>query len=57
MVGVPVRFSRTPGKIRRLAPALGEHSHEVLLECGLTQDEIERLEREDVIRQAQPGAD
>ena len=57
MVGVPVRFSRTPGKIRRLAPALGEHSHEVLLECGLTQDEIERLEREDIIRQAQPGAD
>jgi len=54
---VPVRFSRTPGEIRRLAPALGEHSHEVLLECGLTQDEIERLEREDIIRQAQPGAD
>ena len=57
MVGVPVKFSATPSEIRRLAPALGEHTHEVLLECGLTQDEIDRLEREGVIRQDRPGAD
>jgi len=56
MVGVPVKFSKTPGEIRRLAPALGEHTHEVLLECGLTQGEIDELEGEGVIRQAGPEA-
>ncbi len=43
MVGAPVKFSRTPGEIRRLAPALGEHTHEVLLECGLTQEELDGI--------------
>ncbi len=57
MVGVPVKFSATPGEIRGLAPALGEHTHEVLLECGLTQEEIDELEGEGVIRQAVPEAD
>ena len=28
-VGIPVTFSRTPGSIRRLAPALGEHAAEI----------------------------
>ena len=35
MPGVPVRFSDTPGSIRRLAPRLGEHTDEVLKEIGL----------------------
>jgi crotonobetainyl-CoA:carnitine CoA-transferase CaiB-like acyl-CoA transferase len=52
MVGVPVKFSRTPGEIRRLAPALGEHTHEVLMECGLTQEESDQMERDGVIRRA-----
>jgi len=30
MPGIPVRFSDTPGSIRRLAPNLGEHSAQVL---------------------------
>ena len=57
MVGAPVKFSATPGEIRRLAPALGEHTREVLLECGLTEDEIGQLEGDGVIRQAPPVAD
>ncbi len=28
-VGMPVRFSRTPGTLRRLAPRLGEHGDEI----------------------------
>lgn len=31
-IGIPVRFSRTPGSIRRLAPRLGEHREEILEE-------------------------
>jgi crotonobetainyl-CoA:carnitine CoA-transferase CaiB-like acyl-CoA transferase len=32
-IGIPVRFSRTPGAIRRLAPRLDEHRGEILLEA------------------------
>jgi crotonobetainyl-CoA:carnitine CoA-transferase CaiB-like acyl-CoA transferase len=32
-IGVPVRFSRTPGEIRRLAPRLNEHREEILKEA------------------------
>jgi crotonobetainyl-CoA:carnitine CoA-transferase CaiB-like acyl-CoA transferase len=28
--GIPVRFSRTPGQVRRHAPSLGEHTDEIL---------------------------
>ena len=34
-IGIPVKLSTTPGQIRRRAPALGEHSREVLREAGL----------------------
>jgi crotonobetainyl-CoA:carnitine CoA-transferase CaiB-like acyl-CoA transferase len=34
-LGVPVKFSRTPGSVRRAAPLLGEHTGEVLGELGL----------------------
>jgi crotonobetainyl-CoA:carnitine CoA-transferase CaiB-like acyl-CoA transferase len=33
-IGIPVKLSATPGRIRRRPPALGEHSREVLLEAG-----------------------
>ncbi len=33
--GLPIRFSDTPGSIRRHAPGLGEHTEEVLRELGL----------------------
>ena len=39
----PIRFSRTPGGIRTHAPALGEHTDEVLRQAGVTPDEIARL--------------
>ena len=39
----PIRFSRTPGGIRTHAPALGEHTDEVLRQAGLAPEAIARL--------------
>jgi len=36
LLGIPVKLSATPGRIRRRPPALGEHTAEVLAEIGLT---------------------
>lgn len=35
--GVPLRFSLTPGSVRRPPPALGEHTDEVLAELGIIE--------------------
>ena len=48
-IGVPVKLSATPGSIRRRAPALGEHSGEILLEHGFTQGEVDELLNSGVI--------
>jgi crotonobetainyl-CoA:carnitine CoA-transferase CaiB-like acyl-CoA transferase len=37
MPDIPVRFSDTPGSIRRYAPRLGEHTAEVLREIGMDE--------------------
>ncbi|HXV25977.1 MAG TPA: CaiB/BaiF CoA-transferase family protein [Alphaproteobacteria bacterium] len=42
-LGLPIRFSATPGGVRRGAPRLGEHTREVLIELGYKGPEIERL--------------
>ncbi|MFN3974680.1 MAG: CaiB/BaiF CoA transferase family protein [Dehalococcoidia bacterium] len=44
-IGVPVKFSLTPGRIARPAPMLGQHTQEVLQEAGFTYQEIEALRR------------
>jgi formyl-CoA transferase len=43
LVGQPVQLERTPSGITRAAPRRGEHSEEVLLELGLTGDDIARM--------------
>jgi len=47
--GLPVKLSRTPGRIERRPPLHGEHGEEILLECGLTRAEIDALRRDGVI--------
>jgi crotonobetainyl-CoA:carnitine CoA-transferase CaiB-like acyl-CoA transferase len=43
MVGSPVRMSDTPATPSPVAPELGQHTEEVLLEIGYGWDDIERL--------------
>ncbi len=44
MVGVPWRLSRTPARVTRASPMLGEHSREVLAELlGVTDEEYRTL--------------
>ena len=43
VVASPVRFSDTPARAGETAPDLGQHTDEVLLEAGLTADEITAL--------------
>ena len=50
LVGVPVKFSRTPGEIRLPPPVLGEHTDEVLGQMlDLGGDELAALRSEGVI--------
>jgi crotonobetainyl-CoA:carnitine CoA-transferase CaiB-like acyl-CoA transferase len=45
-VGNPVRFSETPARPSGIAPELGQHTEEVLLEAGYTWEEIAALRGE-----------
>ena len=49
-IGVPIKFSETPGEIRRPAPEIGEHTEEILGQLGYALEEIDRLRRTGVIR-------
>lgn len=49
IVGVLPQLSKTPGKIRRAAPGLGEHTEEVLREAGYSQQDIASLKAEGAI--------
>jgi crotonobetainyl-CoA:carnitine CoA-transferase CaiB-like acyl-CoA transferase len=45
----PVRFAATPAEIRLPAPALGQHTDEILAESGVAPREIEALREEGVV--------
>src|SRR5215213_173759 len=43
LLGLPVRFSRTPGDATHPAPALGEHTEQVLAGAGFSTEEVASL--------------
>jgi len=44
-LGLPIKLSRTPGKVSRPSPLMGQHTREVLAEFGFSKEEIEALVR------------
>jgi len=48
-IGLPIKLSDTPWKVRIPAASLGEHTDEVLSGLGYSRDDIRRLREEKVI--------
>ncbi len=48
-IGIPVKLSDTPGRIRRPPPELGEHTDQILAELGYAADEITRLQAQGAV--------
>jgi crotonobetainyl-CoA:carnitine CoA-transferase CaiB-like acyl-CoA transferase len=42
-IGLPIKFSETPGAVIRPAPQFGEHTRDVLREHGFSETEIDEL--------------
>jgi len=50
VVGVPVKYSETPGSVRLPPPLLGQHTQEILSGLlGYSKEEIEVFRHEGVI--------
>ena len=47
--GIPIKFSGTQGSIDRHPPLLGEHTSEVLIQLGYSEDDLSRLKEDQVI--------
>jgi crotonobetainyl-CoA:carnitine CoA-transferase CaiB-like acyl-CoA transferase len=47
--GVPVKFGRTPGSVRRPPPEVSEHTDEILAELGYADGDIARLRAEGAV--------
>jgi len=43
LVGQPMQLERTPSTIARAAPRRGEHTEEILLELGVSRDDLARM--------------
>jgi crotonobetainyl-CoA:carnitine CoA-transferase CaiB-like acyl-CoA transferase len=48
-IGLPIKFSETPGNVRRGAPVLGEHTEQVLTALGYSASRIEELRKEGAV--------
>jgi crotonobetainyl-CoA:carnitine CoA-transferase CaiB-like acyl-CoA transferase len=49
VVGIPVRFSATPGSVRSGPPGVGQHTDEVLASAGFSADEIRAFHDDGVV--------
>ena len=49
-IGLPIKFSDTPGGVRRAAPLFGQHTREVLREHGFSDAEIDQMAEQGAIQ-------
>jgi crotonobetainyl-CoA:carnitine CoA-transferase CaiB-like acyl-CoA transferase len=49
-IGLPIKFSDTPGGVRRAAPEFGQHTQEVLREHGFSDAEIDQMGAQSAIQ-------
>jgi crotonobetainyl-CoA:carnitine CoA-transferase CaiB-like acyl-CoA transferase len=42
-IGLPIKFSETPGSVSRPAPLFGQHTLEVLREQGYSNAEVDEM--------------
>ena len=49
VLGIPIKLSDTPGRVRSAPPTLGQHTRTVLRDLGVTDPEIEALRGSGVI--------
>jgi crotonobetainyl-CoA:carnitine CoA-transferase CaiB-like acyl-CoA transferase len=49
MLGMPVRLSETPGRVRAPAPEFGQHTEEILLDLGYDWEAIADLRKREVV--------
>jgi len=50
LIGIPIKLSKTPGKIKTVAPMLGEHNEEIYCDLlGYTHQELNQLKNKGVI--------
>ncbi|WP_096188817.1 CaiB/BaiF CoA transferase family protein [Evansella halocellulosilytica] len=50
VLGIPIKFNKTPGTYRDHPPLLGEHTKEILARLGYTKEEINELKESQVVQ-------
>jgi crotonobetainyl-CoA:carnitine CoA-transferase CaiB-like acyl-CoA transferase len=48
LLGNPIRLKGTPPKLKDFPPRLGQHSHDVALEIGYSEEEVTRMQNDGV---------
>ncbi|MFC2013801.1 CoA transferase [Chloroflexota bacterium] len=48
-IATPVKFSKTPARIRSCAPELGQNTEDILVETGYSWEQIQELKNKKVI--------
>src|SRR5699024_439378 len=50
VLGIPIKFNKTPGTYRYYPPLVGEHTEEILGKVGYSREDIEQLKKTDVVQ-------
>ena len=55
-IGLPIKFSATPGRVTRAAPLFGQHTREVCREAGFSDAEIDAMFASGAIAESAPAS-